>query len=163
MNLENLKTMLNIAQTDTSYDVYLTSMYDLCYKYAINYLDLIHPAIDRTYTYRDFYNKRIFKCPDKPVNAIRSAKLDGKDIPNPEYDSGYFYFPGFLLGNRLDITANVGYATIPKELDTIINMMVEFLFKQATKANYFSMPEQKLSSPKDMTFPAYIHDLLESI
>lgn len=163
MNLENLKTMLNIAQNDTSYDDYLTSMYDLCHKYAVNYIDLIYPAVDRTYTYRDIYNKRIFRCPDKPVNTIESAKIDGVSIQLPEFDSGYFYFPDFLIGTRLDITANVGYATIPKELDTIVNMMVEFLFKQATKANYFSMPEQKPLSPRDMTFPSYIHDLLESI
>jgi hypothetical protein len=161
MDLDLLKTQLNIGDEDDTYDQYLTNLIDSCIAFFQQETGQILEYIPNyRVTVRNVSGLTRYRLKVAPVNSIVSITADEEVIDETTYelDDLYIYFDNPVTASRLVLVLDIGYKDDNINIQTVIFQMVEFLFKQATKANYLNQPDAIATKPVDMLYPAYIMD-----
>jgi hypothetical protein len=160
--LSLVKTSLDIPITETSEDEYLNHLVTFVKAQFTKYTGVeISATKDVSQIFLRQYGVSIFKFNSGPINSLVSVTVDGEvqDISNFYISNQLIVSTDQLYGEKIEIVANVGYATIPDDIAYIISAMCEYYFKQDSKSNYFT--GDKPLTPSANLLPAYIREMLD--
>lgn len=167
MELYDLKPYLHISLDDFDNDALLTSLYESAKQVFTNLTNIeLSNTTDYTFTYYDLVNTRKIYFNKFPVNSITSVKyrdnftdsLSTLDSADYELNDNVLYFATTYSVNKMVITADVGYSTIPDNIDFLLVQIVNHYFNfQANKIHLSSEGNVPLM-PNEATMPKYLYD-----
>lgn len=167
MEIYDLKPYLHINLDDYDYDALLTSLYTSAKQVftALTNLELSNTtAYD--FTYYDLSKTKKLYFDKFPVNSITSVQyrdnfidsLSTLDSASYELNDNVLRFSASQSVNKMVITADIGYSTIPTNIDFLLVQIVNHYFNfQANKAHLSSEGNVPLM-PSEATMPKYLYD-----
>jgi len=160
--LKLVKSMLNISETDTSNDEYLNNLIAFATSFFTNITGQVlteNTEIEETFTKQ--YGVSIFKISKVPVTSLNKVIVDGQelDISNFYINDRFIISETPINGEKVTISVNVGYETIPSDIQYIIASICEYLYKQDSHSNYFT--GDKAFTPSMNVIPGYIREMVQ--
>ena len=161
MNLNLIKTRLNVAASDTTQDDVLTSIYESCKHFFTSVTGLLLDATSCSSHYINVSGATVFYLEETPVRSLTSIFLDGVEITDYTLVDDCLIFTTAITGTSLVIEYEAGYTTIPEDIDDLLIQMLQFLYNQDGFSNYVPQANSKTLTPAKNVFPGYIKEQLD--
>ena len=171
MELYQLKPYLHISLDDFDYDAQLTSLYESAKQIFTDLTDIyLSNDTDYNFTYYDgssvskiFFNKG-------PVNSITSVtyrdtfsdSMTTVSSSDYELNDNVLYFETSQSFNKMIVTANIGYSSIPTNIDFLLAQIVNHYFNFQANSIHLSSEGSVPLMPDEATMPKYLYNQIRA-
>ncbi len=171
MDLYELKPYLHISLDDYDYDSTLTSLYNSAKQVFSDMTDIqLSNNSEYTFTYYDGSSVSKIYFNAGPVNSITSVEyrdtfsdsMSSIDYNDYELNDNVLYFESDISFNKLVITADVGYLTIPSNIDYLLVQIVDHYFNFQANSVHLSSEGSVPLMPNEATMPKFLYDQIKA-
>lgn len=170
MELYDLKPYLHISLDDYDYDALLESLYISAKQVftTLTNIDLSNTAAYE-FTYYDLVSTEKLYFNKFPINSITSVKyrntftasLSTLGSSNYELYNNILRFATAQSVNKMVVTVDIGYSTIPTNIDFVLTQIVNHYFNFQANKIYLSAEGNIPLMPDEATMPRYLYDQIK--
>jgi len=171
MQLYDLKPYLHISLDDYDNDFLLNSLYTAAKQVFTDLTDLqLTNNDDYDFEYFSYSNVDTIFFDMGPVNSINSVTYryvfsdSMSTISSSEYEltDNVLRFETAQTFNKLVVNVDIGYSTIPTNIDFLLVQIVNHYFRFQANAIHLSSDGQVPLMPDEATLPKYLYDQIRA-